>query len=151
MQQIPEERLVTNAEVMSILNKKIKRNIDLTPFEYFVYCQHENQTASPLYRKRRLLKLSEYLKQFEFTSQQNVIIANYPPTNIVEFYSVFPNPQDYDDERINQIIEEINEIMNMELSDDENEMKQQKPKKHFRKGGYKGKKGKKMEIEDNDE
>ena len=62
-----EDKLVTNAEVMSILNKKIKRNIDLTPFEYYVYRQHENQTASPLYRKRRLLKLAEYLKQYNFT------------------------------------------------------------------------------------
>lgn len=148
MQTTHEEKLVTNAEVMSILNKKIKRNIDLTPFEYFVFIQHENQTASPLYRKRRLLKLAEYLKQFEFTPQQNVVIANYPPTNIVEFYSVFPNPQEYDDEKINQIIEDINEIMNMELSDDENDMKMKDKKKHYRKGGYKGKKGKKMEEEE---
>ena len=131
-----EDKLVTNAEVMSILNKKIKREIDLTPFEYYVYRQHEHQTASPLYRKRRLLKLAEYLKQYNFTPQQNLIIANYPPTTIVEFYSVFPNPQDYDDEKINEIIEDIENLMKLELSEDEGDRrakqaKQMKQKKYL--------------------
>ncbi|EKE42165.1 hypothetical protein ENUP19_0146G0018 [Entamoeba nuttalli] len=114
-----EDRLLSNAELMSLLNHKVKKNIDLTSFEYFVYREHETQTARPLYHKRRLLKLAEYLKQFNFTPQEKIVIVNYPPTSLVEFYSVVPNPSQFSDEEANKFMKDIEEIMQMELLPDQ--------------------------------
>ena len=128
-----EDKYITNSEVMTILNKKIKKDIDLTPFEYFVYLYHEHQSGEPFFHKQRLLKLAEYLQQFELTSQEKIVIANYPPTSIVEFYSIFPHPSSYSDDEIMKIIQEMNEIMQMEISEEEKEQTEMKPKKHYKK------------------
>ncbi|ELP85955.1 hypothetical protein EIN_135790 [Entamoeba invadens IP1] len=122
------ERLLTNAEVMSLLNYKVKKDIELSPFEYFVYRHHESEDAKPLFRKRRLLLLAEYLKDFTLSPEEKVQIANYPPTSIVEFYSLVTEPEKFSDEQIEEFIKKVMEIMETPLDDDETSKPQRQQK-----------------------
>ncbi|KAL7716360.1 DNA-directed RNA polymerase III subunit RPC9 [Entamoeba marina] len=114
------DMILTNAELMSLLNSKVKRRIDLTPFEYFVYRHHETQTAAPLFRKRRLLKYKELLDHYDFSKEERVLLVNYPPTSLVEFYVLINDPEDrFSEEEMIDFMNSCKEVLELELSEDE--------------------------------
>ena len=123
-----EPKLMTNAELMHILNNKVKRDIDLTPIEYYVYRHHENEASKPLFRRRRLLALRDYLNTINITKEEKVMVANYPPTSLVDLYVLLNNPDEVfgSEEEMISFISRISDIMQIELSDDEEEYKHSK-------------------------
>ena len=113
-----EDQRLTNAELMSILNHKTERRIPLTAFEYFVYRYHETQAAAPLFRKRRLLRLAEVLGKYDLTKDEMLMIANYPPETLLQFWTLVDDcGSRFPDDVVMAIIAEVRAVLAMELDD----------------------------------